>query len=195
MNDIAAVEFEATSPLFFDAYDRNRTTGSFILVDPISNATVGAAMIQRDLSAKFAGSQAVSATSEILWQMPVAAADRYARHRHQPAVILVEGRRRLAEYLESALFAEGFEVLLVSEADAPAAQLDLLVKMARLAGLVVILSVQKAEVADRRRWQALAADNFFDLAEQGLPADDGQAVPSVLALASSLRMEQDDSKS
>ena len=189
MNDIAAVEFEAASPLFFDAYDRNRATGSFILIDPISNATVGAAMIQRDLSAQSAGAQAVSATSEILWKMPVAAADRYARHGHQPAVILVEGRPRLGEYLESALFAEGFEVLMLSAADAPADHLDTLLKLSKLAGLVVILSVESAEAGDRRRWQALAPDHFFDLSEQALPADDGQAVPVVIALVSALRME------
>ena len=36
--------------LFFDLYTVNRTTGSFILIDVISNATVGAAMIREDLS-------------------------------------------------------------------------------------------------------------------------------------------------
>ena len=45
MNDIASVEFEAASPLFLDPYTRNRATGSLILIDPHSNATVGAAMI------------------------------------------------------------------------------------------------------------------------------------------------------
>jgi sulfate adenylyltransferase subunit 1 (EFTu-like GTPase family) len=34
MNDIATVELEASSPLFFDAYRQNRTTGSFIIIDP-----------------------------------------------------------------------------------------------------------------------------------------------------------------
>ena len=34
-----------TSPLFFDEYRRNRTTGSFILIDEATNATVGAGMI------------------------------------------------------------------------------------------------------------------------------------------------------
>jgi hypothetical protein len=122
--------------------------------------------------------------------MPVAAADRYARHGHQPAVILVEGRPRLAEYLESALFAEGFEVLLVTAADASAEHLDTLIKLSNRAGLVVILSVERASATDRQRWQELAPDRFFDLAQQGLPADDGQAVPAVLALVSALRMEQ-----
>jgi sulfate adenylyltransferase subunit 1 len=193
MNDIAAVEFEASSPLFFDPYDRNRTTGSFILIDAISNATVGAAMIQRDLSAKTGGPPAQGTGSEVLWQMPVATADRYARHGHQPAVILVEGRARLAEYLESALFAEGFEVLLVSAPDAPADHLETLLRMSRLAGLVVILSVESAKADDRLRWKGLAHDRFFDLlAEEALPADDGQAVPVVLSLVSALRMEKGD---
>ena len=188
MNDIAAVEFESVSPLFFDPYDRNRTTGSFILVDPISNATVGAAMIQRDLSARFASTATTS--SEILWQMPVASADRYARHGHQPALVLVEGRPRLAEYLESALFAEGFEVLLVTPRYTPPEHLESVLKMARQAGLVVILSVESASGDDRKRWQIIAQDDFFNLAEQDLPADDGQAVPAVLSLVSSLRMDR-----
>ena len=32
-------------PLFFDQYRRNRTTGSFILIDEHTNATVAAGMI------------------------------------------------------------------------------------------------------------------------------------------------------
>jgi len=45
MNDIAEVEFDTSLPLFFDAYTENREMGALILIDPVSNATVGAAMI------------------------------------------------------------------------------------------------------------------------------------------------------
>ncbi|MDE1162980.1 MAG: sulfate adenylyltransferase subunit CysN [Acidobacteriaceae bacterium] len=45
MNDIAEVEFETSLPLFFDAYRESRGMGSLILIDPVTNATVGAAMI------------------------------------------------------------------------------------------------------------------------------------------------------
>jgi sulfate adenylyltransferase subunit 1 len=45
MNDIGRVQIRTASPLFFDAYKRNRNTGSLILVDEQTNATVGAAMI------------------------------------------------------------------------------------------------------------------------------------------------------
>jgi len=45
LNDIGAVVIETQKPLFCDPYRRNRSTGSFILMDPISNATVAAGMI------------------------------------------------------------------------------------------------------------------------------------------------------
>jgi bifunctional enzyme CysN/CysC len=45
VNDIGRVSINATSPLFFDEYRLNRTTGSFILVDPSTNLTVAAGMI------------------------------------------------------------------------------------------------------------------------------------------------------
>jgi bifunctional enzyme CysN/CysC len=45
LNEIGRVTLRTTVPLFFDEYSRNRTTGSFILVDEASNRTVGAGMI------------------------------------------------------------------------------------------------------------------------------------------------------
>ncbi len=45
LNEIGRVEMRTTQPLFFDAYRRNRETGSFILIDEATNATVGAGMI------------------------------------------------------------------------------------------------------------------------------------------------------
>ncbi len=45
VNDIGRIAIHATSPLFFDEYRLNRTTGSFILVDPATDLTVAAGMI------------------------------------------------------------------------------------------------------------------------------------------------------
>jgi sulfate adenylyltransferase subunit 1 len=45
MNDIGRVQIRTASPLFFDGYRRNRNTGSLILIDEHTNATVGAGMI------------------------------------------------------------------------------------------------------------------------------------------------------
>ncbi|HEY3920174.1 MAG TPA: GTP-binding protein [Stellaceae bacterium] len=44
-NDIAKVSIALASPLAFDAYDENRATGAFILIDADTNATVAAGMI------------------------------------------------------------------------------------------------------------------------------------------------------
>lgn len=45
MNDIARVNIRISQPLFYDAYKRNRQTGSIILIDEATNETVGAGMI------------------------------------------------------------------------------------------------------------------------------------------------------
>jgi sulfate adenylyltransferase subunit 1 len=45
MNDIGRVHLRAAAPLLCDTYQRNRATGSFILVDEFTNATVAAGMI------------------------------------------------------------------------------------------------------------------------------------------------------
>ncbi len=45
MNDIGEIELETNLPLFFDPYNENRSTGSFILIDPLSNATLAAGML------------------------------------------------------------------------------------------------------------------------------------------------------
>jgi len=49
MNDIGVVELSLTRPPHFDAYRDNRATGSFILIDPDTNATLAAGMIRRGI--------------------------------------------------------------------------------------------------------------------------------------------------
>jgi sulfate adenylyltransferase large subunit len=45
MNAIGVVEIDVARVLCFDAYNDNRVTGSFILIDPATNATVAAGLI------------------------------------------------------------------------------------------------------------------------------------------------------
>ncbi len=47
MNAVGVAQIETARPLIFDAYRANRTTGSFILIDPVANATVAAGLIAR----------------------------------------------------------------------------------------------------------------------------------------------------
>jgi sulfate adenylyltransferase subunit 1 (EFTu-like GTPase family) len=46
LNEIGSVTVTASRPLVFDAYEGNRATGSFLLIDPATNATAGAGLIQ-----------------------------------------------------------------------------------------------------------------------------------------------------
>ena len=46
LNDIGLVNLSLSEPVAFDLYDDNKTTGSFILIDRFTNATVAAGMIR-----------------------------------------------------------------------------------------------------------------------------------------------------
>ena len=45
LNEIGRIRLRASAPLLYDSYRRNRTTGSFILIDEGTNETVAAGMI------------------------------------------------------------------------------------------------------------------------------------------------------
>ena len=50
LNDIGCVRIRCAAPIFFDSYNQNRTTGSFVLVDEQTNNTVAAGMILKPLT-------------------------------------------------------------------------------------------------------------------------------------------------
>ncbi len=45
LNDLGRIRLRTTTPILYDGYKQNRTTGSFILVDEATNATVAAGML------------------------------------------------------------------------------------------------------------------------------------------------------
>ena len=45
LNGLGRIRLKTTTPVIFDPYRQNRTTGSFILVDEATNATVAAGML------------------------------------------------------------------------------------------------------------------------------------------------------
>lgn len=51
LNDIARVVLTTNKPLFFDPYKRNRATGSFVLIDPLTHNTSAVGMILDQVSA------------------------------------------------------------------------------------------------------------------------------------------------
>jgi sulfate adenylyltransferase subunit 1 len=126
MNGIGVVEVVTTKPLFFDPYGRNRITGSFILMDAESNATVAAGMILRPLTAGHAAG-------------PVTTGERQARWGHRGAV-MEAGTAELAGLLERALFDRGCSVAIVGSRSAATAL--------QAAGMIAILVTPSARRRD-----------------------------------------------
>ncbi len=55
LNEIGRVSVDTSMPLFLDTYRRNTATGSFILVDPDTNVTVGAGMVRKAVQVEMNG--------------------------------------------------------------------------------------------------------------------------------------------
>jgi bifunctional enzyme CysN/CysC len=120
LNEIGRVKLTTTQPLFFDAYQNNRGTGSFILVDPYSNNTVAAGMIRR---AECTLAEIVSlrverpSSDNVRWEFSAVSREmREERHRHKAAVLWFtglpgSGKSTVARLLEQRLFALGCEVM------------------------------------------------------------------------------------
>jgi bifunctional enzyme CysN/CysC/sulfate adenylyltransferase subunit 1 len=188
MNDIAAVEVETSSPLFFDSYRQNRTTGSFIIIDALTNATLGAGMIQEPLAE---GADALPAQPAPSLQSAVTNLERYQRHGHYPAIFLTTARPALARQLERSLFDEGFEATVV---DANATSL-LSAKdswsVLYATGFVVIYANPSLDPEERLELEAVAGSRYFDLDTLNLATEDADAVRQVLLLAESLRISNE----
>jgi hypothetical protein len=60
------VEVETMRPLFLDTYAAQRRTGSFILIDPASHATVAAGMVREDLSGRQRSASTVAAIAILI---------------------------------------------------------------------------------------------------------------------------------
>ncbi len=186
MNDIASVEFEAHVPLFFDPYGSNRTTGSFILIDAISNATVGAGMIQGDLS-DLQGQEELELASPDSTQKPVSAQERYKRHGHNPATFFLENQPALASRLERVLFDQGFEVLHLEGDKVSSDGLVETIRVTQKIGAISIYSGEPLDAATKQRLASEVRHQLYDLSRKNENADDEEVFRNALALADSLR--------
>ena len=158
MNDIAAVELKTTLPLFFDSYRQNRTMGSFILIDPLSNATVAAGMIDSAIEEKLS-------LSVLAIEGRVTTEERAIRFGHAAAAIWVTDRPQLAEELERKLFNQGWHVQLITSSEFAGDQFGPAAKALRLAGAVTVFSVSDADEAHKQTTKALFGPEAFFASE------------------------------
>jgi sulfate adenylyltransferase large subunit len=187
MNDIAFVEFEAHVPLFFDPYAINRATGSFILIDAISNATVGAGMIQEDLPER-PGQEERELASREIEQKRVSAQERYERHGHYPATFLLENQPALASRLERALFEQGFEVFHLSGGETSPNALLEAIRAAQKLGAISIYSGDALVTETKQRLASEVNSRLLDLSQKNENTSEEELFRHALALADSLRL-------
>lgn len=125
LNEIARVEIQTASPLFFDRYRQNHGTGSFILIDPYTSNTVAAGMIRgpvrtvTDLIRQEEDETSPAQSPHVVWSGWNIARDvREERNGHKAAVLWLtgysgSGKSTIARSLEHRLFEKGLQTTLL----------------------------------------------------------------------------------
>lgn len=164
LNEIARCEVSLSQSIAFDPYKSNRQTGSFIIIDRMTNVTVGAGMIIGASSETVVGSWDDTTRSELLTSTDsrVSVAERQARFGQVPRVLLLtgltgSGKSTIAYALERRLFDMGRAATVLDgqnmrlgpsrdlgfDADARSENLRRTIEISKLmnrAGLIVILA-------------------------------------------------------
>jgi bifunctional enzyme CysN/CysC len=115
LNDIGRARFSFFKPLLVDEYQRSRQTGSFIVIDPLTNVTVGAAMVIARAGTDQVSRQGAQGTvsRDISWQRGKVTADDRARLLRQWAATIWltglsgSGKSAIAMELEQRLIEAG----------------------------------------------------------------------------------------
>jgi len=177
LNDIGAVVIQTQKPLFCDPYRRNRATGSFILVDPMTNATVAAGMVT-GREPVVTRSAPVAAETFSVGSLPISRLEQQSRTGHRAVAIWVDAPSASpALRLERALFDANCRVHAVPANDAGAA-LDVVCRNLIDAGVITIVyGSSDASVRDALRsavgnenfveWNAAGEDGHTDAAVDG----------------------------
>jgi bifunctional enzyme CysN/CysC/sulfate adenylyltransferase subunit 1 len=107
LNEIGLCELTLSQPIAFDAYPRNHATGSFIVIDRLTNVTVGAGMV-------------AGTAGKVESLDPVTAEERERRLAQKPAIVACNGRKAddLAVAVERALFDQGRTAVVLTEGSA-----------------------------------------------------------------------------
>ncbi len=114
LNEVGHVQLSLTQPLACDAYRTNAATGAFILIDRLTNNTVGAGMILDTGTAKSQGDVWATEPAALLKtrESLIAPAEREQRYGQVPVTVLLvgltgSGKSQIAYGLERRLWNEG----------------------------------------------------------------------------------------
>jgi bifunctional enzyme CysN/CysC len=128
LNDIGRVTLSTSRPLFFDAYAESRATGAFILIDRLTNGTVGAGMILGPGEDEPSAPDEPSAAATGASARGVGTAERARRFGQRPATVFLVGgdpsrKEELAYALERALWDDGYTACVLAPKDVGSAKL------------------------------------------------------------------------
>jgi bifunctional enzyme CysN/CysC len=174
LNEIGVVNLSASAPLAFDPYAENKDLGGFILIDRISNRTVGAGMLHF----------ALRRSQNVHWQaLDVDKAARSASMRQRARVVWLTGlsgagKSTIANLVEKRLMAEGRHTYLLDgdnvrhglNKDLGFTEADRVENIRRVAevsklmadaGLIVLVSFISPFRAERRMARELMAEGEF----------------------------------
>jgi sulfate adenylyltransferase large subunit len=123
LNEIASCTVSVNAPVVFDPYKQNKGTGAFIIIDRLTNVTVGAGMI--------------SGTSDNNNLSDVSTEERAARYSQKATSISLTGKnsQTFAYQLERKLFDTGHAATIIEN---DSADNELLVQTIKKAGLICI---------------------------------------------------------
>jgi bifunctional enzyme CysN/CysC/sulfate adenylyltransferase subunit 1 len=150
MNDIAEVEFAASLPLFFDAYADNREMGALFLIDPLTNATVGAAMI-------------VGAVDESGHDATSEERDRFGEQ--EAALVWLRGREQEAVELRDRIRQAGRAAVILDDRLIPDASLPAAMRALQLAKVTGISSRSELSHSTLAALRELAGPRFYTTTE------------------------------
>ncbi|MBB4122687.1 sulfate adenylyltransferase subunit CysN [Martelella radicis] len=174
MNEVGVCNFSTQSPIAFDAYRDNRATGNFVIIDRLTNKTVGAGMIDFPLRR----------SQNVQWQAVDVNKQAHAELKAQkPAVLWFtglpgSGKSTLANTLEKLLHAKGKHTYLLDgdnirhglsrdlgfTAEDRVENIRRVAEVARLmadAGLIVLVSFISPFRSERRLAREMMDDGEF----------------------------------
>jgi len=215
LNDIGVVRFTAHRPLVFDPYLRNRGTGAFVIIDSMTNTTVGAAMIREPED-----QAALRAGVELGAESQVSPTERATRLKQHGGVVWLtglpaSGRSSLAYAVERRLWDKGWSSV-VLDADDPryadgicagSGPATAVARRMADAGLVAIVAIDAPSAAQRATAAQIAGDRFMEIFvdtpadvcaardtrgryDTGSPAFDAPEAPGAVVDLSTMELEK-----
>jgi len=177
LNDIGAVVIDCHKPIFCDPYRRNRATGSFILIDPMTNATVAAGMIT-GRQPEHAGSGGSGLGTCYSTSHRVTRMEQESRAGHRAVTVWLETDPEVVYQVERSLFDANCRVHSISAAESGSHIAELCRELNDAGILALICGSADAEMQEATR-RKVGADSFLHIEASAFDTKPEEAVDRI----------------